>query len=94
MIGALVALLVVTAWQYRKNKPLLLVIIGALFACAALFSTRWENISDWPLRAFALCWLICTLAGGVLAANKLVLVIAIRKKEKGVEPHNSKVRQI
>jgi uncharacterized membrane protein len=93
-LAALAAFLIVMAWQYRRNKALLFVIIGTLFACAAAFSTRWEKISDWPLRTFAFCWLICMLAAGVLAANKLVLAIAKRKREKGMmEPHNSRVRQ-
>jgi uncharacterized membrane protein len=93
LVATLAAFLVVMAWQYRKNKPVLLVIIGTLFACAALYSTRWQSISDLPLRAFAICWLICMLAAGFFAANRAVLSIARRKKEKGMDPHNSRARQ-
>jgi uncharacterized membrane protein len=71
-LAAVVAFLIVMAWQYRKNKTVLFLIVGTLFACAALLSTRWENVSDFPLRAFALCWLTCMLIAGILAAKKLV----------------------
>jgi uncharacterized membrane protein len=79
--AAVIAFLIVMAWQYRKNKPVLLVIVATLFGAAALLSSRWENISDWPLRVFALCWLTCMLIAGVLATKKLVHSVRKRIKQ-------------
>ena len=90
--AAVIAFLIVMAWQYRKNKPVLLVIVATLFACAAALSTRWENIYEWPLRAFAFCWLTCMLVAGVLAVKKLVLAINKKKRDKVISTHSSSVR--
>jgi uncharacterized membrane protein len=72
--AVIIAFLMVMAWQYRKNKAVLFLsaIVGTLFACAALLSTRWEDFTDLPLRVFALCWLACMLIAGLLATKKLV----------------------
>lgn len=56
----------VMAWQYRKNEPLLFVIIATMFADAAMMSSRWESFTDLPLRIFSICWLICMLIAGFL----------------------------
>jgi uncharacterized membrane protein len=70
--AVIIAFLMVIAWQYRKNEAVLFLIVGTLFACAALLSTRWEDFTDLPLRVFALCWLGCMLIAGLLATKKLV----------------------
>jgi uncharacterized membrane protein len=84
--------LVVMAWQYRKNKPVLFVIVATLFACAAVPSTRWENISDLPLRVFALCWLTCMLIAGFLAAKKVALSARKKKADEAATIHRSGTR--
>jgi uncharacterized membrane protein len=91
--AAVIAFLILMAWQYRKNKPVLLVIVATLFAAAAALSTRWESISDWPLRVFALCWLTCMLFAGVLAVKKLVLAISKKKRDKALPTDSSGGRQ-
>jgi hypothetical protein len=72
--------LLAMAWQYRKNMPLLFVIIATFFADAAMLSSRWENVSEWPVRMFSVCWLICMLGAGVLAAEKWIYIL--RKKAR------------
>jgi uncharacterized membrane protein len=90
--AVVIAFLIVMAWQYRKNKPLLFAIVATLFACAALLSTRWENISDLPLRVFALSWLACMPIAGILAAKKVVLSVRKKKRDEGILNHRSGTR--
>jgi ABC-type amino acid transport system permease subunit len=71
-IAVVVAFLIVTAWQFRRNTPLLLVIVATFFAVAAFYSTRWEEQSEWIVKVFAAAWLICMLSAGALVAKKLV----------------------
>ncbi len=71
-LAALTAFLLVMAWQYRKNRPVLFVIVATLFAEAALFVARLTGPWEWILKSLALCWLICMLAAGVFAAEKLI----------------------
>jgi hypothetical protein len=71
-LAALTAFLLLMAWQYRKNRPVLLVIVATLFADAALFVAGQSNLSEWILKSLALCWLICMLAAGVFAVEKLI----------------------
>jgi uncharacterized membrane protein len=81
LILAIAVFLVLMAWQYRKNKPLLFAIVATLFAAAAMASTRWENQSDLPLKFFAVAWLACMLVAGVLAADKLGRFLRNRRKQ-------------
>jgi hypothetical protein len=76
--AAITAFLLVMAWQYRKNRPVLLVIVATLFADAALFVAGRSNLSEWILKSLALCWLICMLAAGAFAVEKLIY--SLRKK--------------
>jgi hypothetical protein len=71
-LAALTIFLLVMAWQYRKNRPVLFVIVATLFAEAALLVARLTGPWDWILKSLALCWLICMLAAGVFAAEKLI----------------------
>ena len=80
-ILAIAVFLVLMAWQYRKNKPLLFVIVASLFAAAAMVSTRWENQSELPLKFFAVAWLACMLIAGVLAVDKLGRFLRNRRKQ-------------
>jgi hypothetical protein len=91
-LAVVTAFLLVMAWQYRKNKPVLLVIVATLFVPAAALSTRWQNVSDWPLRVFALCWLTCMVLAGVLTVKKLVLASSEKKSDKTVSTQSSRVR--
>jgi hypothetical protein len=84
--------LVVMAWQYRKNKPVLFVIIATLFADAALLSSRWESISGWSVPFFALAWLLCMLIAGVLAANKFALSVRKKKRDEAIPTHRPEAR--
>jgi hypothetical protein len=70
--------LCVMAWQYRKNEPLLFVIIATLFADAAMMSSRWDNFTDRPEQVLALCWLICMLFAGV----SFILSLRGKKRDK------------
>jgi uncharacterized membrane protein len=80
-ILAIVVFLVLMAWQYRKNKPLLFVIVASLFAAAGMASTRWENQSELPLKFFAIAWLACMLIAGVLALDRLGRFVRNRRKQ-------------
>jgi hypothetical protein len=79
-LAAIVALLFATAWQYRKNTPLLFVIIATLFGVAAFIAA---SQSDWPeriVKLLAVGWLICMLTAGVFAVVKSL--VPDRKKTK------------
>ena len=80
-ILAIAVFLVLMAWKYRKNRPLLFVIVATLFAAAAMVSTRWENQSELPLKFFAVAWLACMLVAGVLAVDKLGHFLRNRRKQ-------------
>jgi CHASE2 domain-containing sensor protein len=92
-LAAVAAFLLVMAWQYRKNKAVLFVIIATLFVPAAALSTRWENTSDWPPRVFALCWLTCMVIAGALAIKNLVLAKSKEKRDKAVPTHSSRTHK-
>jgi len=77
-LAVVAAFLLVMAWQYRKNKAVLFVIVATLFADAALFVAGRPDLSEWILKSLALCWLICMLAAGVFAVEKLTY--SLRKK--------------
>jgi hypothetical protein len=79
-LAAITAFLLVMAWQYRKNKAVLFVIVATLFAEAALFVAGRPSLSEWILKSLALCWLICMLGAGVFAAEKLIYIL--RKKTR------------
>jgi hypothetical protein len=66
---AITAFLLVMAWQYRKNKAVLFVIVATLFADAAMFVAGRPSLSDRILKSLVLCWLICML-GDLHAAKK------------------------
>jgi hypothetical protein len=76
-LAALTAFLLVMAWQYRKNRPVLFLIVATLFGEAALFVSRLTGPWEWILKSLAFCWLICMLAAGVFAAEK---IYTLRKK--------------
>ena len=77
-LAVVTAFLLVMAWQYRKNRPVLFVLLATLFAAAALFAADRPGLSEWVLKSFAIAWLICMLAAGVFAAEKLIYIL--RKK--------------
>jgi hypothetical protein len=81
-------LLIVMAWQYRKNTPLWFVIIATLFADAAMLSAHWEDVSNWPLRIFSVCWLACMLPAGGL----FILSVQKRKRDKAIPTERSETR--
>jgi hypothetical protein len=84
--AALAAFLLVMGWQYRKNRPVLFVIVATLFAEAALFVARRTGPWEWILKSLAFCWLICMLAAGVFAVEKLIYSKRVRKSySKGIE---------
>jgi peptidoglycan/LPS O-acetylase OafA/YrhL len=71
-LAVIVALLVVTAWQYRKNRPLLFVMIATLFGACALVVASRSTWPEWILKSLAIGWLVCMLIAGVLSAMKLL----------------------
>jgi hypothetical protein len=79
-LAAPTAFLLVMGWQYRKNRAVLFVIVATLFAEAALFVARLTGPWEWILKSLALCWLICMLAAGVFAVEKLIYTL--RKKAR------------
>jgi hypothetical protein len=79
-LAAMVALLLATAWQYRKNTPLLFVIIATLFGVAALIAASQSGVPEWIIKLLAVGWLICMLTAGVFGVVKLL--VPDRRKTK------------
>jgi len=68
--ATIAAFLVVTAWAFRKNTPLLFAIIATICAVASGFSTSWTAHSELIEKLGAILWLVFMLIAGVLAVNK------------------------
>jgi hypothetical protein len=89
-MAAIIAFLLVMAWQYRKNKALLFVIVATLFASAGLLASGRAGFPEWTVTFLALAWLICMLIAGLLALEKLFY--SIRKMMKQSRIHKSETR--
>jgi predicted membrane protein len=81
-LAVITAFLLVMAWQYRKNRPVLFVVVGSLFAVAAMFVAGLTGPAEWIIRSLAVAWLICMLAAGTFAAEKLIYILRKKKIRK------------
>jgi putative Ca2+/H+ antiporter (TMEM165/GDT1 family) len=80
------AFLVVMAWRYRNNRPVFFVVVGSIFAVAALLVSV-SNLPERIVESLALAWAACMLVAGVFAAGELAKYL--RKKRNAV-PHDPK----
>jgi len=85
--AAVIALLIVAAWQYRNNRPVFFVVVGTLFAAAAVLVSG-SNFSPRILESLALAWLACMLVACVFGVGKLV--DHFLKKDKPIAANDSK----
>jgi hypothetical protein len=77
--AAVIALLIVAAWQYRNNRPIFFVVVGTLFAAAGVLVSG-SNLSPRIVESLALAWLACMLVACVFGAGKLVKHFRIKNK--------------
>ena len=81
------AFLVVMAWRYRNNRPVFFVVVGSIFAVAALLVSV-SNLPERILESLALAWAACMLVAGASGAWELANYL--RKKRNAMAPHDAK----
>jgi hypothetical protein len=81
------AFLVVMAWRYRNNRPVFFVVVGSIFAVAALLVSV-SNLPERILESLALAWAACMLVAGASGAWELANYL--RKKRNAMAPHDPK----
>jgi hypothetical protein len=79
-----VAFLVVTAWQCRNNRPVFFVVVGSIFAIAAVLVSN-SKLPERILESLSLAWAACMLVAGVSAAWELAHYLK-RKKNATAPP--------
>lgn len=85
-LAALIALLIVAAWQYRNNRPVFFLVVGTLFAAGPMLIG--PHIPDRVLQSFALAWAACMVAAAIFAAGDLARWL--KKKRSAVLAHGTK----
>ena len=89
-LAAMIALLVVAAWQYRNNRPVFFVVVGTLFAAVPL--VLGSHVPERILQACALAWLACMLVALVFGAGQIAHWLRNKRKAtvaQGAKDHKS-----
>ena len=81
---AIRALLLVAAWQYRDNRPVFFVIVGTLFASAAIAVSA-SHLPEPILQACAFGWLACMIVAAVFGIGDLRRYIKRRKNAAAIQ---------
>ena len=84
--AAVIALLMVAAWQYRNNRPVFFVEVGTLFAAVAVVVA--DRLPERILQSLALAWAACMLVAAVSVISDLIY--RSRKKKGNVVIHAGK----
>jgi hypothetical protein len=82
-LGITAVFLVAMAWRYRNNRPIFFVVVGTIFALAAILVSG-SALPERILQSLALAWAACTLVAGVSGAWELAHYL--RKKRKAIAP--------
>jgi hypothetical protein len=80
-LAACAAFLLVIAWQYRRIRPVLFVIVATQFAVGALFAAGLPVPAGWILRLLVVAWLIGVLAAGDVFSGEADLHLAKKHAE-------------
>ncbi|HJX95629.1 MAG TPA: hypothetical protein VJ324_08435 [Candidatus Acidoferrum sp.] len=68
-LAIVIVLLIIAAWEQRKNKALFFMWIAGLFGCVAALASHQP---DWIVNSLAIGWLIAALIALWFAINKLL----------------------
>jgi|HubBroStandDraft_6_1064221.scaffolds.fasta_scaffold182152_2 hypothetical protein len=71
ILAIVIVLLIIAAWEQRKNKALFFTWIAGLFACVAALASVGHQ-ADWIVNSLAIGWLIAALFALWFAINKLL----------------------
>jgi hypothetical protein len=85
--AVVIALLIVSAWQYRNNRPVFFVLVGTLFAAAGVLVST-SNFSPRILESLAFAWLACMLVACMFGVGELI--DHFRKKNKPIALNGGK----
>jgi putative Ca2+/H+ antiporter (TMEM165/GDT1 family) len=83
------AFLIVMAWRYRNNRPVFFVVVGSIFAVAALLVSV-SNLPERILESLAIAWAACMLVAGVFAAGELVNYLRKKRNAMPDDPKNTR----
>jgi hypothetical protein len=84
----IVSVLLVMAWRNRNNMAVFFLLVGTLFAVAAMLVS--ELVPETIIQALALGWALCMLVAGVSAIAKLAARLRKKKaKHPRINPANA-----
>jgi hypothetical protein len=87
-LALIVSVLLVMAWRNRNNMAIFFLLVGTLFAVAAMLAS--EQVPETIIQALALGWALCMLVAGVSGIAKLVAHLRKKAKHPRINPANAR----